>query len=147
MSDFDIFSEQPAEIIESGEKSQNKKRRGQTRSAVSVTPIKTENNVTLVEYRHNGKVHRVLVPVDEVTGDSVSLEVLESGIPYGEDWESVLESVVDKKHSDIIAEKLREYGLWTTLDAKKNLPAVRQAVIEGFTDVMSAFLAHINNKT
>lgn len=95
----------------------------------TVTVLEIKGTVALVEYLLGAAVQRVYVPVSACTdrgdGTVVPLEVLDQGIPYGEQWELLPLGTVG---AETIGAELRRRGIWTAADLRRNINGARAAL-------------------
>ena len=92
---------------------------------VRVIQIINGAKTSLIEWVSGDKVYRGYIPSNKIKDDSVDEHTLKSATPYGVPWENVkLQEVT----SDIIARNLRNAGIWTAEDLRKNQKVALGAV-------------------
>jgi hypothetical protein len=124
-------------------------RRHRRSEMIAVRVISTDNKASLVEYTRKGILKRVSIPADELTdGDKASLEVLEAGIVYGEDWEAAVKGIEINKErlADEVAGALRARGIWTPEDMLLSAAPVRAALTEACSFILSGLLEYSSRK-
>lgn len=84
---------------------------------IPVKIIKVEGDASLVEYVLDGRLQRATIPTGKIKGNEASAYSLNAGIPFGADWENLIEL---KATPVSIANALRNRGVWTPEDAKRN---------------------------
>lgn len=82
--------------------------------------VTTQGAAKLVEYTDpKGKLRRAVLPIEAVD--------VESGIPYGADFGSMLKAVGTAEVVDSVVETLHQYGIWTAEDALQHSGVVLSA--------------------
>ena len=82
-----------------------------------VNVIRKQGQVVLVEWAEDGKPKRALVPGDKINNGLCASYILDAGIPYGLQWEELLENVNENtKFVEALATNLRKEGIWTAED-------------------------------
>lgn len=89
--------------------------------------IRRSGTAALVGWVEDGNLRRATVPLSQIELDdskigTVDKETLEMGIPYGVPWEEVIGEI--KITPQIIANILRQHGIWTLEDAQNNPNAI-----------------------
>ena len=98
---------------------------------MQVKIIERQKQATLVEWIDALGPHRSIIPADKVgASENVDGHELDLGIPYGVPWEMILTLTVT---SHMIARLLRESGIWTEEDMRRNINAVRAVFTEAYS--------------
>lgn len=84
---------------------------------MEVKLVQRDGHSALVEWFDGEDVRRGIVPVKALKGDSIEREELERAIPYGEPWEELVEFKIT---AEDLARNLRNRGIWTREDLRKN---------------------------
>ncbi len=92
---------------------------------INVIALKAIGNGTLVEWRAADGLHRAVVPHEDVVSGRVDDDALAAGIPYGVAWEDMIE--IDVTPGEMAA-ALRQAGIWTMDDLRKNPSAAVNAL-------------------
>ena len=83
-------------------------------SLMEVKIIAVDGRSTLIEWVDNGIVYRGILPSSSIRGDGfVYKKELKRAAPYGIPWEEV---VILKATSELLAQNLRQAGIWTAQD-------------------------------
>jgi hypothetical protein len=90
---------------------------------VRVRVVRRSGSAALVEWLDNESLRRATVPLSQIEFDdpkmgTVDEEILEMGIPYGLPWEEIIGEI--KITPSIIANTLRQHGIWTLEDIEGN---------------------------
>lgn len=94
---------------------------------MKVQIVRRKGNTTLVKYLDSGDVLRmVIVPSNSIIDETVDNDVLEMAIVYGLPWEEI---ATIKAIPQMIADKLRQYNIWTLEDAQANPQTVTAALM------------------
>lgn len=101
-----------------------------------VNIILKKNQVALVEYRTD-KLKRVSVPVSVIQNGMVDLDILEMGIPYGENWTNLI--TLSATSLDLENE-LHEMGIWTAQQVIENPNRVLNALMAVYQIELSTIL-------
>lgn len=101
-----------------------------------VKTIQSNGGLTLIEWIEEGQPHRAWVPTGDVTADNVC-EYPERGIPYGVDWSQWVTLQLDPVQLD---RALKQRGIWTPDDLKRDLNVVQGAINYVVGDVLSDLL-------
>ena len=81
---------------------------------MEVKIIAVDGRSTLIEWVDNGIVYRGILPSSSIRGDGfVYKKELKRAAPYGIPWEEV---VILKATSELLAQNLRQAGIWTAQD-------------------------------
>jgi len=115
---------------------------------VTVKVIKHYGDVILVEYRSEKGLERCFIPADEVAGASagsgqVSKLTLEQGIPYGVDLEVTMTALTFSPED--LMHVLKERGLWTAEDYRKNPRVIQGALQWMFRADVNRIIGAANN--
>jgi len=115
------------------------KKQKRAEKKINITVIATNEGSSLVEYANKeGEVRRCYIPHDEALAGDASLELLEAGIPYGDDFSSILSS-------EAIA-TLHNYGLWTKSDIMKNRGSLNDALMSALVRPVILQLTEFSGK-
>jgi hypothetical protein len=114
-----------AEKIQAGDGKGDVKRAQSKRARnIKVKIIERQGQTVLVEHDRGAGPHRVFVPADKLEGNDIGEDVLNAGIPYGEDWTTW----VDKEHGEAFAAQLCATQIWTKDDLLARSHEVRAAL-------------------
>lgn len=91
---------------------------------MKIKVVSRNNELTLIEWVDDGTYHRSIVPTDDVIGNDFC-EHPERGIPYGEDWASLLPPL----EVDLLVNELHRRGIWTAQDLQNNHKAALGAIL------------------
>lgn len=85
---------------------------------IKVTVVKSQGDASMVEYVDEGILQRATIPTSKIRNGEASKTTLSAGIPYGDDWVNKIGKIeVDPV---VIANALRNRGIWTTADVLAN---------------------------
>jgi len=109
-----------------------------------VSVIRVENEAVLVEYANEDKRPvRCVISKDDLPDDHyVDDEVLDTGIPYGEDWEEILP--VPEFDIEKFADALRNNGIWTKEDLLSKVNLVSNIIKNVTAPSLSAIIESVN---
>lgn len=109
---------------------------------VPVTVIEQRgSDACLVEYQV-GALKRAVVPNAMIADGQVEAGDLALGIPYGLPWESMLTLSTS---AEVLAEELRERGIWTIEDMRRDQPAVFGALQAAYGLDLAALIRAAEN--
>lgn len=91
---------------------------------IPIVILKSQPDSALVEFTHDGLLQRAYIPTAEIVDGKASEAVLDAGIPYGIDWESIS----FKSSNKDLANALRKKGIWTCEDAQRNTNVIVSAL-------------------
>lgn len=113
-----------------------------------VQVIERKLGAILVQWNENDEICRGIIPEELLESDGITVrdELLSVSIPYGVDWETLLEGVVGLVTPAIIAGNLRKAGIWTAEDVLSNSKAVLGAIHNSYHVDMSAIIQLAKNK-
>lgn len=111
---------------------------------VSVREVSNKGPSSLIEWEEKGKLHRANVPTLLLIQENgeIFVEDPEEGAPYGEEWESLLTSVTPT----LVANLLRQHGIWTYEDFLKNTPTVNSVFREACTVSYQKFVQAVHSR-
>ena len=95
---------------------------------IEVKIVRRSGDATLVAWIDDGKYRRVTIPRYQIEFDAsyktgiTDKQTLELGIPYGLPWEEIIGEI--RITPGMIANTLRQHGIWTSKDLNKNTDAV-----------------------
>jgi hypothetical protein len=89
--------------------------------SIPVRVVSKRGRSVVVETELDGKGIRVVLPKSKVKDGKVEEEEFEKGVPYGADWESLIEITVTPEE---IARELRKQDIWTLKEYKENVNRV-----------------------
>ncbi len=104
--------------------------------------IRATGKAALVEWVHQGKLNRAVVPLDAIQDGAVTNNVLAAAIPYGVAWEEI---EFHRPSPAQIANALREAGIWTREDLFAN-PNKAIGVLQAIYGVDLGALIGLANK-
>ena len=112
---------------------------------IKVKQLRLRNDSVLVEYiDSNKRIQRCYIPQEEVEQGLVDPKVLDMGIPYGEDWESLF----SKYRLDValLSETLHKNGIWTIDDFRNNGNKILGILIRSLRFSVGKFLQEFRKK-
>lgn len=80
--------------------------------------IETINKNILIEWEDDNGLHRGTVPEETLNGNVIDDTMLSLAIPFGVEWEFVLEDFVGEMTPQNLASSLRKAGIWTFEDLR-----------------------------
>lgn len=89
--------------------------------SIPVRVVGNRGRSAIVETELDGKQVRVVLPKSKVKDGNVEEEEFEKGVPYGADWESLIEITVTPEE---IARELKRRNIWTLKEYKENVNRV-----------------------
>lgn len=90
---------------------------------IKVRLVKKLQDSYLVEYLYNDGLKRCYIPQNQYS-DEVELDVLEMGIPYGDEF-TVPDITI---RSDVLLNELHRRGIWTKEDVIENADTANAAI-------------------
>lgn len=100
----------------------------------------------LIEYRDdNGDFHRGTVPEEVIVDDKIDTKMVSLVIPFGVDWEYVLQGFVPDFTPAKIAQLMKNNGIWTMDDFYKNPKGVMGAINAAYNLDYGALVAQVNS--
>ena len=90
------------------------------RSVITVTVLRENQQVAMVQWSVEGRVRRALVPLSAVTDGKCPEEVLEAGVLLSADWVSMWNQVSATLSSPAVEAELQRNGMWSMEDAIAN---------------------------
>lgn len=111
---------------------------------MNVKVVDANEHVAVVEYVEEPQTYRrVVVPAHTVAGETCPEDVLQEGIPYGEDWASWItgEDVPGR-----VANELHRRGLWTLEQLLARPMEVQSAFVAVAAQDLSDFLRAIRRR-
>ena len=112
---------------------------------IKVKELRLRNDSVLVEYLDSSsKLQSCYIPQSEVKQGFVDEDILDMGIPYGEDWESLF----SKYTLDVafLAETLHKNGIWTIEDFQNNGSKIPGILIRSLRFSVGRFLQEFRQK-
>jgi hypothetical protein len=85
---------------------------------MKVKVITTRYQTALIEWIGDDGIHRGTVPEEVVNDDIVRDDLLSLAIPYGMDWEFMLDGALGNVTPQVIANNLHRVGIWTLQDLR-----------------------------
>lgn len=88
---------------------------------MDVRLLSKQDGTALIELIIDGNIRRGFVP-EEVLQDDNTLDdaLISLVVPYGLDWEFILENAIGQVTPQRLAAELRRVGLWTLQDLRSN---------------------------
>lgn len=90
---------------------------------MDVKIIRRNGDAVLVEYATEEEgTRRVVIPRDKLDGTEAEKETLDMGLPFGVEWEALLNAILPDKQEIVarMARRLRDAGMWSEDDLKAN---------------------------
>lgn len=84
---------------------------------IDVQIVKQKGLSTLVKYLDGNLLKMVVLPTECIINNQASPDDLSMATPYGLPWEEIAQQKVTPQ---MIANKLREYNIWTLQDLEQN---------------------------
>lgn len=100
------------------------------------------NHTALVEWLDGEGYHRGTIPEEVIQNSSVVEGVLDMAIPYGINWEYVLDGVIGNVTPQSMAQALYKAGIWTVDDIRTRSEAAQGAIKSAYgADIQVIFRA------
>lgn len=99
---------------------------------MNITIINKRNGSALIEWNDEEGKHRGSIPEVLIENNQVEDDYLSMAIPYGIDWEFVLEDSYRTVTASDLAQSLRNHNIWTAEDARRNPGAVQGAILSAY---------------
>jgi mannose/fructose/N-acetylgalactosamine-specific phosphotransferase system component IIB len=96
---------------------------------MEVKVIQRRGQMALVEWVDQAMLKRGFVPVDEVRNDIVKKTVLNRAAPYGVPWEEIVKLDATP---EMLAQNLRQRGIWTVEDLYAQPDAAQGALLKTY---------------
>jgi hypothetical protein len=87
---------------------------------MQVTVISNKHDKAVIQWVEDGTTRRGVIPSILVNGDHVDDSALSLAVPYGIDWESVLDGHIRTVSVAEYAAMFRGRGVWTTEDLRRD---------------------------
>lgn len=101
---------------------------------MKVKVISNEYGSVLVEWLDSdGILQRGYIPSEIVNVDEIPDGALSLAVPYGVDWAFVLTGAINSVTPEVIAKMLRNRGIWTLQDARRNPEVVVGALQQAYS--------------
>lgn len=97
----------------------------------------------LVEYSKNETLIRATIQVKNIVDGKVKEAILDRAVKHGIDWREVKFPPISEEE---INRQLRNHGIWTADDARKNPGMVSKAVMTACAPLVSTILSFIKDK-
>lgn len=115
---------------------------------MQVLILDTRGDAALAEWRDASGVHRAYVPLAALSDLAAGVaqaeyETLAAGIPYGEPWELL---PIGRVGADRIARELRERGLWSREDLRRDLAGARAALQAAYGEDLKILIDATRNE-
>lgn len=110
---------------------------------MKVKIIREEGAVSLVEWITADGYHRTVLPTESITNNRCSVDELNRGMTYGEDWSEVM---IFTASPDAIKQELYRAGIWITNDVLGNPDAVRGVLNKVLQDTLESLFRFATGK-
>lgn len=112
---------------------------------MKVDVIERRGQAVVVEWMNGDCPCRAIVPHNEARGGKCASEVLERGIPYGDDFAAILAEAGLPTAEDIAC-SLHRFNIWSGDDLRRDIKVARLAILTAFGELLAALLRETNVK-
>lgn len=96
---------------------------------MDIKVLRQDNDKSVIQWTEGGVNRRGIIPAILVNGNYVDDSAMSLAIPYGIDFESILDGNIRQVSAMEYTETFHNVGIWTKEDIRRNPQAVQGAIL------------------